>query len=336
MFGKQNTLFIFCFLILFLLPSYLSANQNDPFYSRNQNPFVQVYGLPPMEPGYIAPEGEVKMRFVEDIANNDTYSYNNDEIILMDGESYRTDISIRYGIFKDYEVGIDIPYISHETGIFDHFIDDWHDFFGLPEGDRDKRDRNLLEYTYIRNNWIVYRIKEPSRGVGDIILSGAYQILRDSTRDPAQSLAFRMSVKLPTGSSDELHGSGGTDIAIRLNGSDSATLKEYDISCWASLGVAYLGKGEILEEIRKDFVGFGSLGMAWGMFDWSSLKLQVDYHTAVYKSDLGEIGKGAMQLDLGGTIEFPKNIFFDINIIEDIMVDTTPDVVFQFVLRRTF
>ena len=59
-------------------------------------------------------------------------------------------------------------------------------------------------------------------------------------------------------------------------------------------------------------------------------------HSAVYDSDLKELGHFAAQLSLGGTIALTARTFLDIGVIEDIVTDTSPDAVFHFSLRQHF
>ena len=117
--------------LLFLI-SYLIFSTDtvcaEPFHSRNLNPFVQVYGIPAVEAGETTKPGKLAARLQVEMANSYTRSSNLNESIMLDGETYYVTTVFRYGLFDRLEVGLDIPYINHSGGIFDHFIGNTMDF----------------------------------------------------------------------------------------------------------------------------------------------------------------------------------------------------------------
>ncbi|MFC1524508.1 DUF3187 family protein, partial [Thermodesulfobacteriota bacterium] len=154
-----------------------TAGNSTPFYSRNQNPFVQIYGIPAVESAAITPPGKLEARLIMNIANNLSLSSTPREQIILDGESYRTTCVLRYGLPRRIELGIDIPFISHSRGVFDHFIEDWHDFFNLPQGNRLTREKRILHYQYVKDGKILSDTNKSSEGLGDILLSGGMALL---------------------------------------------------------------------------------------------------------------------------------------------------------------
>ena len=56
--------------------------------------------------------------------------------VILDGESLNTELTIDYGIGNDAELSLVIPYLKHSGGNLDGFIENWHSFFGLPNGGR--------------------------------------------------------------------------------------------------------------------------------------------------------------------------------------------------------
>ena len=96
-------------------------------------------------------------------------------------------------------------------------------------------------------------------------------------------------------------------------------------------------EGNVLPDQQKRWVGFGSLGIGWAPLDWLSFKVQADAHTPFFSdSDLKEIAANAVQLIVGGTISFSEKTALDIGVSEDLIVNTSPDVVFYFTLRTRF
>ena len=86
----------------------------------------------------------------------------------------------------------------------------------------------------------------------------------------------------------------------------------------------------------KDWAGYGSFSLIWKRWQSVALKTQLDFHTALYKSSLSELGKFSGQLSVGGTIAINKKMSLDIGVVEDIITDTSPDVVFHLSIRRHF
>ena len=72
------------------------------------------------------------------------------ESLVIDVENYRYELGIRYRQDK-WLARLDLPFVSNSAGKLDGAIDDWHKFFGLPEGKRDEFPRNELNIDYQRD-----------------------------------------------------------------------------------------------------------------------------------------------------------------------------------------
>jgi hypothetical protein len=172
-------------------------------------------------------------------------------------------------------------------------------------------------------------------GIGDVLLSAALP-LWNSGEEETQKVSVRAALKLPTGSSSDLLGSGSTDFSVRLNGEDRQAFASEKIACFGSLGVLLMNEGDIIPDRQRKVVGFGSVGLGWQPFSRLALQLQLDGHSAFYDSELKQLGDFAAQLLVGGTIGLPADFQLDLAVSEDIIVDTAPDVVFHIALRRLF
>ena len=305
----------------------------NPFYSRNQNPFVQIYGLPVAESGFITLPGEVQAVLFADVSNSFSDTTLSSERVLIDGETSRFTALLRYGLFDDLELGIDIPMISHGGGAADSLIRNFHKLFGFPTAGRDLVANNQLNYLYTANGVNRVNINQSSTGLGDIQVSGAYQIWHERN---SRSLALRAGLKLPSGNAGKLHGSGGTDISIRLAYSDAGTFSSQHVTIFGSLGGLFLGSGNIMTNEQRQFVSFGSLGLGWQACERVSLKVQLDAHTPFYNSTLDELGMNSVQVVMGGSIKLFEKTYLDLAVSEDAIVDTAPDVVFHMALRTAF
>ncbi len=298
---------------------------DDPYVITNRSPFVQVYGLPAAQSAKLVAEGGSSAGLQLDISNNFTEDNKGNEAIFIDGETHRANIQFRYGLSDAIELGIDVPYLSHDSGGLDSIIEDWHDLFGFPDGGRPEFPRDQLQFTYQRDGQTISSVTSSNNGIGDVSLSMAYQLSQSETRQ----WALRSAVKLPTGDAEDLHGSESTDVSLGLNVSDQGLLQKYNIALHGTAGVMWMDSGEVLAELQEDFVLYGSSTLSWQATSSVSLKLQLDAHTAFYDSALTELGDDSAQLILGGAVRLGENWILDLAISEDIAVDTAPDVVFH-------
>jgi hypothetical protein len=91
-----------------------------------------------------------------------------------------------------------------------------------------------------------------------------------------------------------------------------------------------------LAAIQKNFALAGRLGIGWQATKLIQLKLQLDAQSALYDSDLKQMGDPAVQLVIGGSLTFTDDVYLDISIAEDISTATAVDVAFQLGLVATF
>lgn len=324
-------------LVMLMLMSFSAEGvELAPFATRNQNPLTQIFGLPTAESSKLLSPGETSVTLTLDLGNSYAISGSSREAVVLDGETTRTHLSLRYGLQKDFEIGLDLPYISHNGGFLDGFIENWHQFFNLPDGDRDQTPRDRLEYSYQRNGKNLVQVTEDSEGIGDLRLSVAWQLVAEDGPGPG-SAALRLGLKLPTGDSDRLFGSGSTDLSLAISGQRDTPVEQGTMAAFASLGLLLMSKGEVLKDQQKTLASFGSLGIGWSPNDWIGFKLQLDGHTALYKnSNLAGVGKDSGQLAMGGTLKLAERTTLDLAVVEDVVVDTAPDVVFHLSLRTVF
>ena len=321
---------------MFLFPPALPAVEIAPFYTQNQSPLVQIYGLPYMGEASLLPARKADVRLMVDLANNYVSDSNLRESILLDGESTRIALNIRYGIARSFEFGLTIPYIILGGGFLDSFIEGYHNTFGFPQGGRDQAPRNRLLYLYQRDGQQRLKIDSSSTGLGDISLMGGWQLYRAENK-PERAVALRASLKLPTGDSDQLHGSGSTDFSLWVTAGDDWRLGVGHFTLFGGAGVMGMTDGKVLQDQQRRLVWFGGLGAGWSPLRWVAFKIQTNAHTSFYQdSELREVNAASAQLVIGGTLSLSDRTTLDIGVVEDIIVKTAPDVVFHFALRRQF
>lgn len=308
-----------------------------PFRTVNQNPLARIFGLPAQADAKIAPTGRIAVSLTQDIASSYTLSKTAREQILLDGESYRWTLAARYGFGQRFEAGIELPYLLDGGGFLDSFIIEWHKIFGLPQGGRDSAVKNRLNYSYRKDGVQKLRMDHAGSGVGDISLIGGLRLYETRDNDHHDSLALRVALKLPTGDSSSLQGSGGTDFALSLCAGMSNFTEWGSLALFGSAGGMAMSNGTVLRDQQQNLAGFGTVGLGWGPADWISFKLQLNGHTAFYRgSSLDELSKNSLMLVTGGALKLPGDYLLDIGVSEDVAVATAPDVAFHVGLSRQF
>ena len=325
--------------MLLLLPTVLQAADMEitPFRVTNQSPLVMTQPLPAESSTGIAPKGKFSAALTFDLANNYTESTSGKETILLDGESYRWTLSTRYGLTDKLEVGIEIPWIDSSGGFLDSFIIDWHDTFGMPQGGRDGAPKNKINYSYANSDGQRLIMDSAGSGLGDIVLTGGMKLYEEKSPAVHDSFALRTTVKIPTGDSDSLRGSGAFGGTVSLCGASNHFTEWGTLGFFGSVGGMISAKGDVLKDQQEPLAAFGTLGIGWGPAPWISFKVQIHANTALYKdSSLAELSDPAVMLVTGGALQLPGDYQLDIGVAEDISVATAPDVAFHLGLSRIF
>ena len=254
---------------------------------------------------------------------------NDTESLVLDGETHRTTVTIKYGT-GTAEWGIEIPYLTHSGGFLDGFISNWHDVFGLPQGSRNQTPFDQLSYVYVRDGVERLRIIRANRGLGDIRLLAGWQIPSDSATD----VALRTSLKLPTGNASELHGSGAADIGLWLSAGCMPENCPAPFGWNAAAGALLLGRGDVLPDLQRRYVVFGGAGLAYRPWQPIVFKAELRTHSPFYRdTNLTALGSTAFQVILGGTWIVNSATAVDIGVSEDIRPETGPDVSLLISLR---
>jgi len=323
-------------LLTVIYTSALYAAEITPFHTQNQSPLIQIFGLPSIAQGAVMGPGKGEMRLTLDLANNYTTDATPRERIVLDGESSRFTLHGRYGLGRRLEVGVEIPCLVIGGGFLDNFIENYHRTFGFPNGSREQAPQNRLLYRYEKGGRPLLNVFQSDAGLGDIKLTGGWQLNRGQT-DTSRGITLRASLKLPTGDSASLRGSGSTDLALWLAGNRNIELSSGNLTFFWAAGAMAMTEGKVLQEQQRPLVGFGALGAGWSPVQWFVLKIQANGHTSFFRdSDFKQVDAHAVQLTLGGTVALSDRTSLDMGVTEDLIVSASPDVVFHLSLSRRF
>jgi Protein of unknown function (DUF3187) len=330
-----RALAVLFYLALSLNAALGQANDGEPFGVSNQSPLVRIHGLPALGDSRVLWHGESEIALGVEVANYWVLDHDEDELLVLDGESVRTSASWRRGVGERVEIGLEVPWLSTGGGMLDSFIEDFHHTFNLPNGARERVSASRLLFGYQRDGQTLLLVDEAASGIGDVRLSGGMQLWR--TEDDASALALRVSVELPTGDADSLAGSGSTDVAVWLSGSRRWNSITGPWRLFGGGGVLKMSAGDVLDQQRRNWVGFATLGVVWLPQSFVELKAQFDVNSHFYRhTDLDPMNTQGGQVVVGASLVFSKRTLLELALIEDVLVETAPDVVFRMALRRRF
>jgi hypothetical protein len=334
---RANLVLVGRALYIAVLCSFAAADADDRglFGTTNQNPFVQIHSAPSPAPSPAPAPGNWVVSVTADLASNSIVEEHAAlDRVVLDGETYRTTLSISYGLSERFTAELTLPFVAHSGGFMDSFIEDWHDLWGLSNNRRDDFDRDSLDFSYAEAGQDRFALRDRDRGLGDLRLSTEWR-LRDAAGDQ-RSLAIRGGLKLPTGSADALTGSGSTDVSLQLLSTDNAIFYAWDVTLAWMIGGLWLGDGDVLEDLRRDAVAIGSIGLSRPVWRNLTARLQIDGHSAFYDSRLAAIGSGGLQLTFGGSIELARGGRIDIAMMQNLNTDAIPDLGLHLAWREAF
>lgn len=309
-----------------------TASAAEPLHDHDNGPLSGIFGIPDSTEGAaVLAGGNSRWDVTFSTSSHSVIADAPAESLTLDGETRRLSLDYRRGLGGGWEIGMEAPYLWHESGGLDEFINNWHRWFGLPDGDRDTRPPDELEFVYADAGGTRVALTRNSNGFSDVRLFGGWQFATNADR----SLALRLGVKLPTGDSGALAGSGGTDVSIGLAADYTQLFGIADLQGFYRVAAVHVGEPELLADRYREWVGHLSFGVGYRLNDTVELRVQSVSRTALYESELEPLGEASSALVFGGHIAFGERLSLGIAVAEDIKVMSAPDVTFQLSLRYT-
>ena len=314
---KRKLLFAFIWLVLLAGSNHVVA-ATIGLATRDQNPMLQAYYLPAL--GFSSQPGWQYSHslFITNTFQTETI---NNETLVIDAESYRYDFAIAYQQ-NNWRLNTKIPLIFTQGGSLDGLIEDWHDFFGLPEGGRKSNANDQLNIEYIKNGATIFLQNKADNDIGDIEVSLSYQLASDKKR----STEISVGIELPTGSVDTNSGNEATDIALWLSHTRAAT----DLTnLYGLIAYSRLGKGGQLDAQLNTGTWVAQLGAEHAFSPKITGILQFDMHSALINDSALTAFGNSLQMQLG--LQFRsliKNHNLDLFFSEDILPGSAPDITF--------
>ena len=313
-------------VIATLVPGLLVA---EPLVTMNQNPMVLPYGLPLPLPARLASDGAGRYGLVVNWSNTATEESSGRWEATIDAETFDLRLRGEYAFGERWSVMGELPWRSIGGGSLDGAIESWHDFWGLPEGDRKDmpQDRYLIEAQVDGQTVLLY--DDDASGIADIPLRVGYQLLADEK----SAVSAWLSVDLPTGDADDLLGSGATDVVASV-AAQSQVAEHWQV--FGQFDVAWLGDGDIVPQYQESWVVAGLAGVTWNAWRALDLTVQLYANSQVFDIPVTGLSGDAVVLGFGGTWRTEHGWRFDIGMNEDVQVDASPDATFYALLQKSF
>ncbi len=237
---------------------------HGPISLRSQNPLYLLFLQPRPERAYVLELGQLRLAARGPYSNvfERESSAATGVAVDLDMEVFRPSFLLEWGFARGWEFGLELPFIHTWRGFLDGFIQDFHKFFGFPNGGRELVPNNRFSYRVSQSGATLYQNTAQTFQPGDVVLHVKRQFLQESHAWLA--LAGTFYLKLPTGRRSRGTGSGAPDIGFNI-----AVEKNYKrLHGYVNMGGALLGASDIggLDPFLNPFLWTWMVGLevtAW-------------------------------------------------------------------------
>lgn len=297
-----------------------------PFPVTDPYPVARIFAPPAAQEAAISGGGSA-FELAIDWASFANVATEPGETLVLDGETVALTGRWRY-VQNGWRVGLDVPLTYQSGGVLDSLIDEYHQLFGFPEGSRPQLGQDELLYVYRRNGERLLDVRGHSAGIGEVTLHVARQWWQTSATD----VSWRLHLKLPTGDTDRLLGSGTLGAGASLHGENARAWRERPLHWFGGVGAQWHDGSEVLGDLHNRTVWSGYGGVQWAVTPGFTLRAQLDARTAYFDSPVRGLAE-ALTFTVGGDLRLSSNYIVRLAVLEDILTRSTADVVFHVSVR---
>lgn len=341
--SKRLTLLHLLFPLLFISSAQAAkVFVTPPIKAENRSPFIQHYAIARPDYHFTLPttsEGKKAARWQStfEIANYLSQTRDKDALLSIDGETWIWQNSLLYSINDQFLLNITIPWIRHSEGYTDRFIYHFHDAFQLPQNGRKEDASDRYAWLLRDSGETLFFTNSPESSMGDLrfALSWNSETYRDTQ--------FQAHVELPTGQFEEQSGNGGLDAGFSFVSfnpdwmNNREWLEDYRLSFWYGFGLSYLSHDSQLNSLDPiRWSASARSGIGWALNEQWQLKLQLDTHTALFGTEIRELGWIPIQLSMGTEYIWSPKTRLQLSLVEDLRPRVTPDATFSFGITQDF
>lgn len=298
-----------------------------PLKGRNQAPLLNLFYTLSPEKAETMGEGRKEFRLDLDVSNISNLENTGDSILIYDMEIYRPSLHYSYGLSDDADLHLEIPFLAFNGGVMDGAIQDFHEFFGMPNGGRERIPDYGFGYSLVLNGNEIFEYSASGLDLSDVDVDVKWQINKQGAVWP--SLAIRAGVKFPTGKFDRGKGSGEFDYAFGIT--ISRTIRRFFVFAGYNLSIIKVPhslNGLIVEDIRQYFAGAEYMAIQ----DKLSLVVQLEGQNTPYtRTGLKTLDKDILELVAGfrGLLR-NERLIWQLSMREDLEQYSTVDFTLSF------
>jgi hypothetical protein len=304
------------------LPLIAAADPVAPFPVRDQNPLLRPFYLPSASD--VVGAG---WEFRPTLAWSNTVNLpsNQTEQLYVDEETAELNLALLYGA-GPWRARISLPVLARGGGILDGAIDDWHGWFNLTRGDRAFVPSNAYRIDYQRKGYATVSIARGA-ALGDLDVEGGRELMGSERAD----LSAWLGLELPTGARGRSAGNGALDAAAWLAGHVELGTRA---DLFAQAGISHPGGAGLMPAVTGN-TGFGTLMLGLRINERLTALAQVDHHSAIASASALNFLESATIGTFGVRYRSDRRTAWEFAIMEDLMLNHSPDVTFYFGLRQT-
>ena len=319
----KTSVLILSFLIVFSF-SPLSYAFDGPQQIENQFPLFLHIDAPHLEKASIEDSLSASFSYSSVYLVKDSPQWS----MGLDMEIAKLDLRLKKTINNFIELGIEVPFLSLDSGFMDDFLSAYHSAFGFPDYGRRNRPGNKFLYE-VRRNGVPVIVGENGRpGIGDVKFTLKKPLLEG---DPA--ISVKGDVEIPTGNAKTGMGSGGTDagIALLIDKNLGDRFRSY-----SNFGIVFPGDLEGRARIPLREFLFGGTSIEAALWKDISLLAQVFAQGSPFpKTGIGSVDRIAVLFSLGGRCYSGKNSF-EFSLTEDPNTTGAADFTLTLSFKRRF
>lgn len=298
----------FC-LLTAALPVFAAPPFAFPVF--NQAALARQHALPSPEAAAGGEGGRLQLDWTNEVLLEQAGA----ESVVLDGEALRLALTQRW-TWNDWRFSAELPLLLTSGGVLDSMVEEWHEWFGLPNGGRDQLPRDDYRYAYTRGGTTVFDVTDTGAGIGDLRLTAGHcgEELR----------CLRVMLQLPTGDADQLEG-GGLGIAGWYEQGFRLGATERWSGAVAAGASATRADGPLKDQ-AETLVPFGWASLAYALTERLDAGAQLYAHGPLYDdSALDALTRTGLQLSFGFRYAVGENTYWTLGMQEDLLTRSSPD-----------
>jgi hypothetical protein len=306
-----------------------------PLPTRNSEPLNTPFLSPIPAAAYVLRTGESRIDVNLDVVNN---------LLVIgpeQGRRYETDfeeqrlyLGYARGLGSRQEIGVRLPLIARNGGFLDEFIKSWHEIFGFQGGGRGHHANGLVLFRVTNaDGKTIVDSTDSARGIGDTVIEYRYaltELADDEVGTRGVGAAVRALVKLPTGDSGSLFGSGAADAGIGLALTGRPTR---NFAVHGNVSEVFVGDTTIPNLSPRGALTHWLLSVEYLLDGRTSLVFQTDDNPAPFRSGIEYADRPRRAFTFGAWHQVSPSCALDLSISENDfseLAKTAPDFVLSF------